>query len=244
MVAVETGPYQDAITAFGRQVRPQAIVAISAHWGSSTAISISAVEKYETIHDFGGFPRALYELTYSPPGSPELAQRIAGLLASAGCEHDLVSDRGLDHGVWVPLRLMYPEADIPVVQLSVPLQLTPEQLYKIGEALRPLRSEGVLVFGSGGIVHNLFLFRGGEADQPVVPWAAEFDRWFAEKLEQQDVAALLNYEKLAPHAGEAVPTFEHVAPVFIVLGAAAGKVEPIFEGFQYGSISLRSFAIA
>lgn len=246
MVAVERGPFQDALAAFGRLARPSAIVAISAHWGSSTSVSISAPERYETIHDFGGFPPALYELTYSPPGSPELALRIAGLLNSAGWTSEITSTRGLDHGVWIPLRLMYPEASIPVVQLSVPLDATPQQLYDLGTTLRPLRSENIMIFGSGGIVHNLRMFRGGPVDQPVEPWVREFDDWFKVKLEQRKIVDLIGYRELAPQAELAVPTFEHFAPVFIVLGAApdSDKIEIIFEGFQYGALSMRSFAIA
>ncbi len=246
MVAMEQGPFQDALAAFGRRTRPNAIVAISAHWSSSTSVSIGTSAQYETIHDFGGFPRALYELTYSPPGSPKLAQRIAGLLNSAGWKSETTSTRGLDHGVWIPLRLIYPEANIPGVQLSVPLDLTPQQLYDLGKALKSLRSENIMIFGSGGIVHNLQMFRGGPLDQPVESWVKEFDDWFKAKLEQHKMADLIRYQELAPHAELAVPTFEHFAPVFIVLGAAAGsnQVEWIFEGFQYGALSMRSFAIA
>jgi 4,5-DOPA dioxygenase extradiol len=246
MVAVERGPFQDALAGFGARVRPKAIVAVSAHWGSSTSISISAAERYEAIYDFGGFPPALYQLTYSPPGSPELAQRIAGLLKSDGWKSELTTTRGLDHGVWIPLRLMYPEATIPVVQLSVPLDLTPQQLYDLGKTLQPLRAENIMIFGSGGIVHNLRMFRGGPVDQPVEPWAKEFDDWFEAKLEAHKIGDLIRYQELAPHAELAVPTFEHFAPVFIVLGAASGSgtIESIFEGFQYGALSMRSFSIA
>ncbi len=245
MVALERGPFQDALAAFGRRVHSKAIVAVSAHWGSSTSISISAAERYETIHDFGGFPPALYQLSYSPAGSPELAQRIASLFKSDGWP-EISTNRGLDHGVWIPLRLMYPEADIPVVQLSVPLDLTPQQLYDLGKTLQPLRAENIMIFGSGGIVHNLQLFRGGPVDQPVEPWAKEFDDWFEAKLKAHKIDDLIRYQELAPHAELAVPTFEHFAPVFIVLGAASDsdKIESIFEGFQYGALSMRSFAIA
>ncbi len=246
MVAQERGLFQDALAGFGQRFRPKAIVAVSAHWGTSTSILISATERYETIHDFGGFPPALYELRYAPPGSPELAQRIAGLLKSGGWKSEITTTRGLDHGVWIPLRLMYPEAGISVVQISVPLDLTPHQLYEIGETLQALRSENIMIFGSGGIVHNLQKFRGGPIDQPVEPWVREFDDWFKVKLEQQKIADLIRYRELAPHPELAVPTFEHFAPVFIVLGAGSGsdKIETIFEGFQYGALSMRSFAVA
>ncbi len=246
MVAIERGPYQDALATFGREVRPSAILAISAHWGSSDTIAVSGAGQYQAIHDFGGFPPSLYALTYSPPGSPALAKRIVDHLNSAGWKSGLVDKDGLDHGVWIPLRLMYPEATIPVVQLSVPLSFSAKRLYELGRSLAAFRAEDVLIFGSGGIVHNLLMFRGGPLDQPIASWAREFDDWFAEKLKWHDVPSLLRYEELAPSVRLAVPTNEHFAPVFIVLGAASEytRVESVFEGFQYGAISLRSFAIA
>jgi 4,5-DOPA dioxygenase extradiol len=246
MVAIERGEFQQSLAAFGERLRPLAIVVISAHWGSSASIAISSAKRYEAVHDFGGFPHALYELTYSPPGSPELALRMAEQLQQAGWAAELVDNDRIDHGVWIPLRLMYPAADIPIVQLSVPLRFTPRQLVEVGQVLKPLRSENILIVGSGGIVHNLRLFRGGEINPPVEPWAKEFDDWFAARLEEGDVGSLLRFEELAPQVRLAVPTFEHLAPVFIVLGAVDGykEVRPIFEGFQYGTISMRSFAIA
>ena len=246
MVALERGRYQESLAAFGQSHRPSAIVVVSAHWGSSSSIAVSRAERYEAVHDFGGFPRALYEITYAPPGLPGLAQRIAEQFQQAGWPAELVDNPGIDHGVWIPLRLMYPAADIPIVQLSVPLEFTPQQLFDVGKILKPMRSENILILGSGGIVHNLRLFRGGETNPPVEPWAQEFDNWFGDRLEQRDVASLLRFEEEGPHARLAVPTFEHLAPVFIVLGAADGyqTVRPIFQGFQYGSISMRSFAIA
>jgi len=244
-VAIEHGPYQDALAVFGRRVQPDAIVVISAHSSSSSAISISGAERYRAVHDFGGFPRSLYELTYSPPGSPALAKRVLSLLDEQGWAAELSADNGLDHGVWVPLRVMYPEGTIPVVPLSVPPHFNPQQLYQLGQTLAPLRSESVMVLGSGGIVHNLRMFRGGPPEQPVASWAKEFDDWFELRLEEHDVASLLRYEALGPHSTLAVPTFDHFAPVFPVLGTAAAcsHVETIFEGFQYGFISMRSFAI-
>jgi 4,5-DOPA dioxygenase extradiol len=237
MVGIEHGPYQDALAAYGKQLRPSAIVAVSAHWGSSTSVSISSAERFRATHDFGGFPRPLFELTYAPPGSPARANRIADRFKKNRITTELVDNNGLDHGVRIPLRLMYPEAQIPVAPLSVPLDFTPQRLYELGQALAPLRSEGVLILGSGGIVHNLRMFRGGPIDQPVEAWAAEFDTWFKDKVEH-DVAELLRYDELAPHAAMAVPTFEHFAPAFIALGAADGysHVDWIFEGFQYGAI--------
>src|SRR3974390_1932781 len=143
MVALQRGPYQEALAGLGRTAKPRAIVAISAHWGSGTSISITGNEPHAPIHDFGGFPAALYELTYDAPGSPELAARIADLLRAGGWNAEVAHDRGLDHGVWIPLRLMYPTADIPVVELSIPLQFSPEELYQLGAALAPMTRTGV-----------------------------------------------------------------------------------------------------
>ena len=246
MVALQYGPYQDALTEFGRTVRPSAIVAISAHWGSANTININGEARHSTMHDFGGFPPALYELTYNAPGSPQLAERIAGLLRENKWEARITSGRGLDHGVWIPLRLMYPAADIPVVELSVPLQFPPDELYRIGQVLAPLRREGALILGSGGVVHNLRLAYFEEVDHAVDPWAAQFDRWFADAVEHGKLNELFRFEEAAPHAQLAVPTFEHFAPVFVVLGAglATGNVSTIYQGFEHGNISMRCFAIA
>ena len=145
MVAIQRGPYQDSLAEFGRKVHPRAIVAILAHWDSSTAIGINEAARHSTMHDFAGFPPALYELTYNAPGSPEVAKYIASLLREGKWEPGITTGRGLDHGVWIPLRLMYPGADIPVVELSIPLQFSPEELYRIGEALAPLRRGGVQI---------------------------------------------------------------------------------------------------
>jgi 4,5-DOPA dioxygenase extradiol len=243
MTVVQTGPYQDALADFGRAVRPEAIIAISAHWGSGSTIDITNSQRHTTIHDFGGFPAALYELAYDAPGSPKLAERTAALLHASGHQTEM-SDRGLDHGVWIPLRLMYPAADVPLVSLSLPLQFSPEELYKVGEALAPLRREGVMILGSGGIVHNLRRVRFEDIHYPVEPWAAEFDTWLRDAVQQKKTADLFDFLHKAPHAQLAVPTFEHFAPLFVVLGAGAGDVSIIYEGFEHGNISMRSFAIA
>jgi len=245
MAALQHGPYQEALAEFGRTVKPRAIVAISAHWGSGTSISITGNERHATIHDFGGFPAALYELTYDAPGSPELASHIAELLRAGGWNAAITRDRGLDHGVWIPLRLMYSTADIPVVELSIPLQFSPEELYQLGEALAPMRRKGVQILGSGGIVHNLQMVRFEDIDHPVEAWAEEFDSWFRDAVQKNHLRDLFDFAKTAPHARLAVPTFEHFAPVFPVLGAGkSGTASTIYEGFEHGNLSMRSFAIA
>jgi 4,5-DOPA dioxygenase extradiol len=245
MVALEAGPYQDALAQFGRRVRPCAIVAISAHWRSGKTVFVTSAKRNTTIRDFGGFSAPLYELTYNAPGDPELASHIVRLLQENGFQATTTADRGLDHGTWIPLQLMYPEADIPTVAMSIPLELSPEELYKVGQALAPLGEQGVMIFGSGGIVHNLGLVHFADPQAPVERWAAEFDRWFGNMVEQNNLADLFNYKQAGPHAQLAVPTFEHFAPVFVVLGAVseAKEVTTIYEGFEHGNISMQSFAL-
>jgi 4,5-DOPA dioxygenase extradiol len=245
MVAIETGPYQDALRRFGREHRPAAIVVFSAHWDTGVEIRIGCAARHRLIYDFGGFPRPMYELAYAAPGDPALAGRIGAILRDAGFAPSPDETRGLDHGVWIPLRLMYPEADTPVVEVSLPAGMEPEALYRIGSALAPLRREGILILGSGGIVHNLALLDWRRRDRPAKPWAASFDAWFRTRLEAGAMDQLFRYAD-APHAALAVPTNEHFVPVFAALGAAQDgfRVEPIFEGFQYGTLSMRSFALA
>lgn len=156
MTVLDRGPYAQALAAFGRTAEPRAIAVISAHW-QEPGIRIASGAKPKLIYDFGGFPRALYELRYDAPGSPEMASEVKAELAHAGFEAALDEQRGWDHGVWVPLRLMFPEARIPVVAVSLPYGQSPEELYRLGKAIGTLRERGVLIVGSGGIVHNLRL---------------------------------------------------------------------------------------
>ena len=245
MTALEKGSYAEALAQFGRSVDPSAIVVISAHW-QEPGIRIAAASHPELIYDFGGFPQELYEIKYDAPGSPSLAVEAAAQLKVAGFEAKLDERRGWDHGVWVPLRLMFPEARIPIVEISLPMRWAPQELFKVGKVLGGLRSKGVLVMGSGGIVHNLRLMNWREKDAPVDIWAREFQEWVKERVERRDLETLFQYEKLAPHAARVVPTPEHFAPLFPVLGAAAesAKVVPIFEGIEHGNMSMFSFQLA
>lgn len=244
MTALEKGEYAPALARFGKSVDPQAIVVISAHW-QEAGIRIAAGAHPELIYDFGGFPQELYEIKYDAPGSPKLAADVAAELRRAGFEAGLDGERGWDHGVWVPLRLMFPEARIAVVEISLPMRWAPQQLYKVGQALAGLRAQGVLVMGSGGIVHNLRLMNWREKDGAVDPWAREFQEWVKERIERHDTETLFQYEKKAPYAARAVPTPEHFAPLFPVVGAAgeSAKVVPIFEGIEHGNMSMFSFQI-
>jgi 4,5-DOPA dioxygenase extradiol len=233
MVAIETGIYQEALERFGREHRPGAMVVISAHWESGDTVRIASAAEHRLVYDFGGFPRELYELTYPAAGDPGLARRIDGMLRNGDVRSALDPVRGWDHGVWVPLRLIYPKADVPIVELSIPGALSPAELFRIGGLLSPLRSEGVVILGSGGIVHNLGRLDWRRRDGPAEQWA-----W--------DIDALLRYQRTAPSAALAVPTNEHFHPLFVALGAAReqGRIEHIHEGFQYGTLSMRSFAVA
>lgn len=244
MTALDRGAYGKALAAFGKTVEPEAMVVISAHWQES-GIRIASGAKPELIYDFGGFPRALYELRYDAPGAPELALGVKTELAQAGFEASLDESRGWDHGVWAPLRLMFPEARIPVVAVSLPYGWTPEKLYQAGRAMSGLRERGVLILGSGGIVHNLRRMNWADKDATVEPWALEFQDWVRRAIAKHDLEELFNYEKRAPHAKQAVPTAEHFAPLFPVLGAAGegAKLTPIFEGVEHGNISMFSFQL-
>ena len=171
------------------------------------------------LYDFGGFPDELYRIQYPSPGDPGLAARIAGVLLAGDQDTTFDTVRGLDHGAWVPARLAWPEAKLPVLEVSMPF-LDPPQLFQLGRALRPLRDDGVLVVGSGGIVHNLSRVRFADKNAPVDEWAAEFDAWVAEQVEKREIGKLYEYRRSAPHGRLSVPTTEHFDPLFVVMGAA------------------------
>jgi len=244
-VALENDAYTRALAAFGsRTPRPAAVVVVSAHWEAPGPLRVNAASRPEPIYDFSGFPQALYKLDYPAPGSPEIAAEIVDRLAAAGfpAVHEIA--RGWDHGVWVPLRLIFPEATLPVVELSLPVPRTPEQLLAIGRSLAPLRERDLLIVGSGGIVHNLSRLRWHEKEAPVDEWARAFDDWVMNRVSERDVEALAAYRSRAPHADQAVPTSEHFDPLFVVLGAAPGaRVRTVYEGIDYGNLSMRTFAL-
>lgn len=240
MLALDGEDWGKAVSAFGRELPPlRAILVCSAHWEETGPFRLSSAAVPGVIHDFGGFPEALYALDYPAPGSPELAAEASGLLAKAGLEATLDSERPLDHGAWVPLRYLVPEATVPVVQLSLPRPRTPELLLAAGRALAPLRESGVLILGSGGIVHNLRLLDWAGASGPQ-PWATAFGGWVHAQLIAGNEPALKKWEQ-APGSAESVPTSEHLDPLFLALGAADGLPEVLYEGWQLGSLSLTSY---
>ncbi|MEO6927165.1 MAG: class III extradiol ring-cleavage dioxygenase [Rhodanobacter sp.] len=218
---------------------PRAIVMASAHWLTRQP-QVSSAAAPETIHDFGGFPAALYQLRYPAPGAPELARHVGQLLNQAGLSTVINSDRGLDHGVWVPLRLLYPKANIPVVPVSIQPELGPAHHYALGQALAPLRDEGVLVIGSGSITHNLHDLGTGYGDEQHAPYVKPFIEWIEQKLAACDIDALLDYRRQAPFAERAHPSDEHLLPLFVALGAAGANAhaERIDAGIDMGVLAM------
>ncbi len=224
---------------------PRSVVVVSAHWQPPGSVRVASSDRPRTLHDFTGFPADLYSLTYDCPGNPRLAEEIVGILEGSGIPTALDPTRGLDHGAWLPLRHAFPRADVPVVLVSMPEARSPEVLRRMGDALAVLRDRGVLLAGSGGIVHNLRLARLDVDEGPVDAWAREFETWVRDRVERLDHEALAAHRRLAPHAGLAAPTSEHLEPIHFVLGAArpGDRVVDVYEGFRHGNLSLRTFAL-
>jgi 4,5-DOPA dioxygenase extradiol len=216
--------------------RPAAILVVSAHW-EQAPLAIGATTSAPLVYDFWGFESRFYDVTYPAPGAPELAASVRKLLAGPGTTVQDVADRGLDHGAYVPLVEMYPDADVPVLQVSMPT-LDPRRLFEIGRRLAPLRAEGVLIMGSGFFTHNL-----RELDAVEIPsWSTEFDAWGAEALAAHDVDVLLDFENKAPAGRLAHPRTEHFAPLFVAMGAAGADIDgqhTVIDGFWLG-LSKRS----
>lgn len=224
-----------------RHGRPAALLVVSAHWLTDGHTSVSTNPRPQTIHDFGGFPAALYEVKYPAPGQPGLARAAAAAVTSLRVHED--HEMGLDHGAWSILKHLWPKADVPVFQLSIDYTRSPAFHYQLGRELRGLRDRGILLLGSGNIVHNLRLLGGDESLSRPFPWAQEFDAWAKERLEAGDHRALIDYEKKGSTARMAVPTSDHYLPMLYMLGALHPGERPRFthESFQNGSISMRCF---
>lgn len=240
-LAMEPGQAGASLEELARTLpRPEAILVVSAHW-ETPAPMVSAAQQPDTIYDFSGFPEALYRMRYPAQGAPALAARARSLLDAARLQAGIDPARGLDHGAWVPLRYLYPDADVPVTQLSIQPQLSPVHHYRVGEALRPLVEEGVLILASGSLTHNLSEFRGRTPQ--VAPYVREFQQWMKEAIDRKDVAALLDYRRLAPHAVRAHPTDEHLLPLFVALGAAgtSGTARRITEEVTFGVIAMDAY---
>lgn len=236
--------------------RPSAILMASAHWETATP-QVSAPVVNETIHDFGGFPAALYEMRYPAPPAPDVAAATVSLLRSAGIRATIDLERGLDHGAWVPLLLMYPQADVPVAQLSIQTPLGPEHHLRIGQALESLRDEGVLVLGSGAFTHNLGELRGFRGAPPGIEpdWVSGFASWTDTALREGRADDLLAYRRLNPHGARNHPTEEHLLPLFVAMGAGGGGAAEHLHAsvthavlrmdvYGYGTEALRQAAVA
>lgn len=236
--ALDPTPYAASWQKLAAQLpRPRAILCISAHWETAGTL-VTATAMPRTIHDFFGFPPSLYAMTYPAPGDPQLAARIAGLLGLGAAALDRAW--GFDHGAWAVLRRIYPEADLPVLQLSLDATRPAAEHYALARALAPLRDEGILVLGSGNMVHNLAAMRPDGA--PVWPWAEAFDRQAAELIVAGEHQRLIDYPALGEAARLAVPTNEHYLPLLYVLALQQEGETPVFfaEGLVYGSVSMRS----
>jgi 4,5-DOPA dioxygenase extradiol len=239
-------PAREFLSRLGSSLpRPKAILVVSAHWETERS-AVSGVAWNETIHDFYGFPRALYDLRYPAPGSPQLAEDVAELLRSARLDCDIDSTRGLDHGAWVPLSLIYPGADIPVVGLSVQPRLGPAHHLRIGRALAPLREKGVLIIGSGSFTHDLSEFRGHGSNDPAPNWVNAFADWFDAALKDGRTGDLLRYRDLAPYGRKNHPTEEHLLPLYTALGAAGelARIERLHASSTYSVLRMDVYAFA
>jgi len=235
-------PAHDFLRGLGARIgTPKAVLVSSAHWETS-APALNAVERNATIHDFYGFPKPLYDLRYDAPGAPALAEHAASLLSGAGVDAAINAERGLDHGAWVPLMLMYPGANIPVLQVSVQSHDGAARHIALGRALAPLREEGVLILGSGGFVHNLHLIDWDGGAEP--EWSAAFAGWTHEKLMARDEAALADYRNRAPQARTAHPTEEHFMPLFVAYGTGGAKVERLHSSATFGSLRMDAYSFS
>ena len=247
LFAVDAGETGPALTRWGQGLRAQfpalrGVVIMSPHWMARTPQVMTGPQP-ATWHDFGGFPPALYQLQYPAPGAPALAQEVLALLQAADVPAQGDAQRPFDHGAWVPLMHLFPEADLPVVQVALPVGAGPAEVYAMGAALRDLRSQGVLVMGSGSMTHNLAEFFGGEREP--APYVLEFSRWIESALERGDLKALLNYRSQAPHAERAHPTDDHFLPLFFALGAAGDDLHANYlsREVMYSMLAMDAFAL-
>lgn len=247
-LVIDPVPTRDFLLGLGKALpRPKAILAVSAHWDTPAPRS-SLAETPPTIYDFYGFPDELYDMTYTAPGDPALAEKTARLVEGAGLPIGLDKGRGLDHGAWVPLTLMYPEADIPVTQLSIQSHMSPEHHLELGRALAPLREEGVLILSSGNATHNLREVFQHPIDGAPAPYARAFADWLTERVKAGDHDALARYLELGPNGQRCHPTPDHYVPLLVAAGAGGaggaggGKGRLLHDGWTYSVLSMAAYA--
>jgi len=247
MLAIEDSPARRFLMNLGKTLpRPEAILVASAHWEAVGGFAVTLAPRPETIHDFGGFPEALFEIEYPVPGAPEIGSSVAELLEQAGASVKRSETRGLDHGAWVPLSLMYPEGDIPTAQVSLRRGGSPAEHEQLGKTLYKLRGEGVLVIGSGSITHNLHAYRGASMVAEVPTWVSEFGDWIHAGLQTNQREALLDYRHQAPYAVRNHPTEEHLLPLFVAMGAAGDQpqAERLHASYEYGVLAMDMYAFS
>jgi 4,5-DOPA dioxygenase extradiol len=244
MHALQPGAAGEAWKAIAERLpRPKAILIASAHWETNLPM-LTGSDKPETVHDFYNFPEPLYRLRYPAPGAPEVARRAQALLKDAGFTAGIDGCRGLDHGAWSPLLYMYPQADIPVVQISLQPALGPRHHVHLGRSLRPLSSAGVLIVGSGHMTHNLGDWARGQGAP--APYAREFQAWVFDKLKAKDIDSLVDYRSASPHGVRAHPTDEHFLPLFFALGAASEKAKPerVYDAIDSGVLAMDAYVFS
>ncbi|WP_446545333.1 DODA-type extradiol aromatic ring-opening family dioxygenase [Sphingopyxis sp. LARHCG72] len=248
MMALEPSPARTFLAGLGAQLpRPRAILVVSAHHDAAFEggrATVTASPAPPTIHDFGGFPEELFAMRYPAPGDPALANRVVELLAGHGLDVTADATRGLDHGAWVPLSLIYAEADIPVVQLSIASNASPEWHYSLGQALAPLRDEGVLIIGSGSITHNLRAYFTTRPPIDAPAWVSDFTDWIADRMTASAVDDILHSVERAPHGRDNHPTPDHILPLFVAMGAGGTplQAERLHASTTYAVLAMDVYA--
>lgn len=240
MMAIEEDDYTEFLNKLGTKFNPKAIVIFTSHWDNET-LTISSIDSvYDTMYDFYGFPEELYQIKYPAKGSTEIASKVEEKLTNQGIKVNKDISRGLDHGAWTILKHLYPKADVPIVQVSINSNLSIQEQIKIGDALKTFGNDDILVIGSGNTVHNLRLvdFDAVSIDS----WAEEFDDWLINRIKENDFISLYNYSDNAPYANLAVPTTDHLVPLFIALGSSSLLIpRVIFRSYELGNLSYLCF---
>ncbi|MBP0021834.1 MAG: dioxygenase [Cyanobacteria bacterium SBLK] len=242
---LHSSPARDFLAQLGQFLpTPKAILCISAHWETEEP-QISTASSQKTIHDFYGFPEELYRWQYPVAGDAELSDRVKSLLNEKEYKAEIKGNRGLDHGVWVPLALAYPDANIPTIQLSLQSQQDPHYHFNLGRALAPLREENILILASGSATHNLREWAGNAIDAEPPDWVKQFSNWLNDAVANNQWEELLNYRDRAPHALHNHPTAEHFLPIFVAMGASGEKAKGkiLHSSFTYGVLSMAAFSM-
>ena len=245
MHAFGDDPYQEALHQFANSLpKPKAILVISAHTVSDDKIHVLKTPQNRILHDFNGFPKELYQIQYDCPGDIQLAETVATLFKDAGFETRMDEDSPLDHGIWIPLLHLYPKGDIPAVRVSLPLNLLPAQVLKMGHTVSKLREQGVMIIATGGAVHNLREMKWSQKHSAGALWAQEFEEWLIQTLIRKDVEGLIAAEE-HPQFAKAHPSPEHFLPILFTVGAAlqGDNIQVIFRGIEYDSLSMLSFSL-